>query len=266
MNFIEVTDPEDPRITEYRDIQERDLVGRRELFVAEGEVVLAALVRSRDFRARSLLLARGRERKLAPLLGALPAGIPVYVADQAVMDVITGFHIHRGILAVAARTDALEAGALLAGAPDNALLVVAVGIGNHDNVGAIFRNAAAFGASGVLLDETCCDPLYRKALRVSVGAVLQTPFARVAAGDIPRLLESHGFQAIALSPSGAERLADVPATGRIALLLGAEGPGLPADLLAASRAVRIEMRAGFDSLNVATAGAIALHHFARVGA
>lgn len=262
MNFITIKDPEDPRVADYRDIQERDLVGRRELFVAEGEVVLRALLRSSRFGARSLLLASGRDVRLAAVLEGVAADTPVYVADEAVMNAVAGFHIHRGILAIGARTAAIEADALLAQAPADGLLVAAVGIGNHDNLGAIFRNATAFGACGVLLDETCCDPLYRKALRVSVGGALLTPFARIAANDLLPTLARHRFQAIALSPTGAERLADVVTNDRTALLLGAEGPGLPADLMAGARTVRIDMHGGFDSLNVATAGAIALHHLA----
>ena len=139
-----------------------------------------------------------------------------------------------------------------------------VGLANHDNVGGVFRNAAAFGADAVLLDETSCDPLYRKAIRVSVGAALITPFSRGGtAGDLVGALAAAAFEVVALSPAGAEPLASYRRAPRTALLLGAEGPGLPPALLARTRTVRIGMAAGFDSLNVATASGIALHHVTR---
>ncbi|GHD12037.1 hypothetical protein GCM10016234_15830 [Tianweitania populi] len=143
-------------------------------------------------------------------------------------------------------------------------MVVLVGIANHDNVGAIFRNAAAFEADAVLLDETCCDPLYRKAIRVSVGAALKVPFARGgSASELADVLAKHDFNAVALSPSGAESLAAVTPTGRTAILLGTEGEGLPPALMQRLRTVRIPMSESFDSLNVATASAIALHRLGR---
>ncbi|MER2263813.1 TrmH family RNA methyltransferase, partial [Methylobacterium oxalidis] len=135
------------------------------------------------------------------------------------------------------------------------------GLTNHDNVGGLFRNAAAFGADAVLLDAATCDPLYRKAIRVSAGAALAVPFARLPPGaDWLALAASLGLAPVALSPGGAETLADLPALPRALLLLGTEGPGLPAGVIARARGVRIPMAPGFDSLNVATAGAIALHH------
>jgi tRNA G18 (ribose-2'-O)-methylase SpoU len=135
-----------------------------------------------------------------------------------------------------------------------------VGIANHDNMGGIFRNAAAFGADAVLLDDTCCDPLYRKAIRVSVGAALTTPWAR--AGDGAALagrLAAAGCQVVALSPKGEVELSDLRPGPRVAALFGAEGPGLPAEVLARARTVRIVMAGGFDSLNVATTSGIVLH-------
>src|SRR6185312_14162485 len=139
------------------------------------------------------------------------------------------------------------------------------GIGNHDNMGGLFRNAAAFGAGAVLLAQDCCDPLYRKAIRVSVGAALRAPFARFGPDEDPiATLRGAGFEALALSPAGGERLSALEPPPRAAILLGAEGPGLPPGLLARARTVRIPMSPGWDSLNVAVAGAIALHHLAPV--
>jgi tRNA G18 (ribose-2'-O)-methylase SpoU len=154
--------------------------------------------------------------------------------------------------------------ALLAGLPEKALVVVMVGLANHDNVGGIFRNAAAFGADAVLLDQETCDPLYRKAIRVSVGGALVVPFTRAPSADVlVQALEGASFEVIALSPSGKEVLSEVQPARRTALLLGAEGPGLPPELMARTRTVSIPMSGGFDSLNVATTSGIALHHLTR---
>lgn len=261
--LIPVADPADPRIAAFRDVRERDLVGREGRFIAEGEVVLRHLVGGRH-RPISLLLAEKRVAGLGPLIDALPAEVPVYVAGQAVMDAVVGFHIHRGILALGEAAPAVPAADLLASLPTRALVVAVVGVGNHDNIGGIFRNAAAFGADAVLLDPGCCDPLYRKALRVSVGAALVTPWARTAPDeDLVALLTGQGFEALALSPSGETTLTDYRRADRCAVLLGAEGPGLPTAMLARTRTVRIPMAAGFDSLNVATTSGIVLHQLAR---
>ena len=261
--IITITDPTDPRIAAYADIRERDLVGRKGLFVAEGEVVLRVLVEASNCQAVSLLVAEKRLAGLAPLLAKLPEAVPVLAVRQEIMNLIVGFPMHRGILALGRKPAAALPEALLAGLGKRAVVVVLFAIANHDNMGGIFRNAAAFGAGAVLLDSNCCDPLYRKAIRVSVGAALTVPFARLAAGeDCLPLLASHGFTAIALSPQGQIGLADVRRSDRMALLLGAEGEGLPAEVLARARTVSIPMAAGFDSLNVATASGIALHHLA----
>jgi tRNA G18 (ribose-2'-O)-methylase SpoU len=198
---------------------------------------------------------------LNDVLHLLPAEVPVYVANRQVMDAIVGFPIHRGILAVAKRPALPPVDTLLANLPETALVVGMVGLANHDNVGGIFRNAAAFGADAVLLDQETCDPLYRKAIRVSVGGALVVPFTRVPSADVlVRALAEASFEVIALSPSGAETLSRVQPSRRAALLLGAEGPGLPPNLLARTRTVSIPMSGGFDSLNVATTSGIALHH------
>jgi tRNA G18 (ribose-2'-O)-methylase SpoU len=143
------------------------------------------------------------------------------------------------------------------------MVLVLFAIANHDNMGGIFRNAAAFGADLVVLDSDCCDPLYRKAIRVSAGNVLRVPYAQLDRGaDALDLLAAHGFEAIALSPDGASTLAETKRADRVAILLGAEGPGLPEAILRRAKTVRIPMAAGVDSLNVATASGIVLHHFA----
>ncbi|MBF9233364.1 TrmH family RNA methyltransferase [Microvirga alba] len=264
--LIAISDSADPRIEAYRAVRERDLVGREHRFVAEGEVVLRVLARQSRFIIESLLLAENRVESLSDLFESLPADVPVYTANRTVMDSIVGFPIHRGILAVARRAPQPPVAELLARLPERALVVGLVGLANHDNVGGIFRNAAAFGADAVLLDPETCDPLYRKAIRVSVGGALVVPFTRTAsASTMLRALEEAQFDVIALSPSGKETLAELERSPRAALLLGAEGPGLPADLLARTRTVSIPMSGSFDSLNVATTSGIALHHLAGGG-
>ena len=258
-----IDDPLDPRIAVFRDVRERDVVGRENGFIAEGEVVLRVLARSRLYKTRALLIAEKRAERLAPLIAGFAAEVPVYVAGQAVMDAVAGFPIHRGILAFGERGTAPTAEAVLAATPPRAVVLALIGIANHDNIGGVFRNAAAFGAGAVLIDETCCDPLYRKAIRVSVGAALTVPFARLTAGeDAIDLLKRHGFEILALTPDGDTRLADLTPPARAAVVLGAEGPGLPPDILARTRTVTIPMAGGFDSLNVATTSGIVLHHLA----
>jgi len=218
------------------------------------------------FRPASLLIADKRLERLSLMLAALPDAVPVYAASQAVMDAIVGFPIHRGVLAHGLRPPDPDAETLLAALRPRAVVLALFGIANHDNIGGLFRNAAAFGAQVVLLDGACCDPLYRKAIRVSVGAALSVPFARLAAGEDPlAVLERHGFSILALSPKGAEPLAGLGRAARTAVLLGAEGPGLPDDLLARARTVAIPMAAGWDSLNVAATSAIILHALSQAG-
>jgi tRNA G18 (ribose-2'-O)-methylase SpoU len=259
--LIPVDDPADPRVDPFVRVRERDLVGRQGRFMAEGEVVLAAAAGRGLIEAA--LIDRKRVDGLAPVLKRLPAETPVYTAAQRVLDAIAGFHIHRGILAVGRRPSEPDPVDLLATLGERALVLCLFGIGNHDNMGGLFRNAAAFGADAVLLAGDCCDPLYRKAIRVSVGASLTVPFARFAAeADPVAMLETAGFQPLALSPSGAERLVDLVPPLRAAVLLGSEGPGLSQAVMARARTVSIPMSPGWDSLNVAVTGGIVLHHLA----
>ena len=262
--LIPITSPDDPRIAAYRDIRERDLVGRQGRFVAEGRVVLNVLFSTSRFAAESVLLLENRVAGMEDLLARIPANVPVYAASGAVMDAIAGFHMHRGVLAIGLRGEEESAKSLIARLPERALVVVLSAIANHDNMGAIFRNAAAFGADAVLMDSRCCDPLYRKAIRVSVGAALKVPFAR--GGDASTLIEvlaGEGFDVLALSPGGELEIDAVERAPRTSILLGAEGPGLPAALLERLPSLRIPMREDFDSLNVAAATAIALHRLWR---
>jgi tRNA G18 (ribose-2'-O)-methylase SpoU len=264
-SLFPIIDPDDPRIEAYRDIRERDLVGRQGLFVAEGKVVVEKLVASSLHRPLSLLIAAKRIEALEPLLAQLPDDVPVFAAAQPVMDAVAGFPMHRGILAIGRRLENPTPDALLGavfdkdeGAGDVLFLS---GIANHDNMGGIFRNAAGFGVKAVLLDPDCCDPLYRKAIRVSVGAALLVPFARLARGeDTFALLERYGMVSLALSPAGETLLSEWHPAHRNAVLLGAEGPGLPPALIGRTNSARIPMFGGFDSINVATTSGIVLHH------
>lgn len=263
MPLIHIDRADDPRIGAFRDIRERDLTGREGLFVAEGEVVLNVLTSPASLcRPVALLLDEKRVEGLSRVLARLPGDPPVHVAAPAVLDAIAGFHLHRGILALGEKPPPLTLESCLLAAGPSAVVVAVCGVGNHDNMGGVFRNAAAFGASAVLLDARCCDPFYRKAIRVSVGAVLRT---RMATGldplDMIDGLTTAGFEVLALTPGAAEPLDRIPRGGRIAIVLGPEGPGLSTTIQDRCRPVRIPMSGGFDSLNVSVASGIALHHF-----
>lgn len=264
--IVAIDEAGDPRIAPFRQVRERDVAGRHGGFIAEGEVVLRVLARSQLYRTRSVLVAAKRVEKLAPILSALQAHVEIFAASQTVMDAIAGFPIHRGILALGERGRESTAEELLAAIDGPAVILGLFGISNHDNIGGLFRNAAAFGVRAVLLDGACCDPLYRKAIRVSVGAALMIPFARLDPGKDPlALLAAGGFTALALSPNGDRPLAGPAPPDRPAVLLGAEGAGLPPALLERAQTLRIPMAAGFDSLNVATTGGIVLHYLASYG-
>lgn len=264
---IRIDDPSDPRIAGFVSIKERDLIGRRGRFIAEGTVVLRMLAAAhgsgRGIEAEAILLMENRLAGLADLLAQFPSDIPVYVADARVFDAIAGFNMHRGVLAIGRRDRMPGRDALVARLPASSLVLAACGISNHDNMGSLFRNAAAFGVDAVLMDQTSCDPMYRKAIRVSVGSVLTLPFAREGtAVELIERLRGAGFSIWGLSPRGETDLADISPAPRTALLVGTEGEGLPQAILSAIRTARIRQRPGLDSLNVATAAGIALHQVA----
>jgi tRNA G18 (ribose-2'-O)-methylase SpoU len=260
-----IDDPDDDRLSPYRDIREKDLVGRQKRFIAEGKVVINVLFSSTArFETESLLVLENRLEGLTEQLQQIPTGTPVYCVPQTVMDAVAGFHVHRGILAVGRRKPQPELTDLLAALPQQSLVTVLCGISNHDNVGSIFRNAAAFEADCVLMDETCCDPLYRKAIRVSVGATLKVPYFHDGRIDeILAALQDANFNVLALSPSSETSIYQATGQDRQALLLGTEGEGLPQRLLERLQTARIPMSKEFDSLNVATASGIALSRFSR---
>ncbi|MCL7996748.1 RNA methyltransferase [Brucella sp. 21LCYQ03] len=262
---VEITDANDARLAAYKNIREKDLVGRQQRFIAEGKVVLNVLFsESARFDTESLLILENRLNGLQDQLAQLPSGVEVYSVPQSVIDEVAGFHVHRGILAVGRRKPQPELANMISQLPEAALVVVLCGISNHDNVGSIFRNAAAFEANCVLMDETCCDPLYRKAIRVSVGATLKVPYFHGANIEmIVATLQDAKFNILALSPSSALNIYQAPSNNRQALLLGTEGEGLPSYLLQQLTGARIPMSSQFDSLNVATASGIALSRFSK---
>ncbi len=263
-DVIFIENQEDKRLGAYLNIKEKDLVGRQSRFIAEGKVVLKVLLNSSQFEAESILVCENKLAGLQDIIASKASEIPVYAVSPETMDKIAGFHVHRGILAVGKKRNPNNINDIIRDLPENALIVVLCGISNHDNVGSVFRNAAAFEAACVLLDETCCDPLYRKAIRVSVGATLQVPY--VHSSDIDSMVKAiaeAGINLIALSPGSSHSLYDLPVSGRTALLLGTEGEGLPQHLLSTLQTARIPMSKQFDSLNIATASGIALSCLSR---
>lgn len=262
MAVIRVDRVDDPRLAEYRSVSDAELLRRRNRFVAEGRLVVERLVAS-GHHVHSFLLNNASFRALEALIARLAADVPVYVCETDEFAALTGFNLHRGCLALAERPRPLTVSDVVRGAD---LLLVLEGVTDADNVGSAFRNAAAFGAS-VILSEACCDPLYRKAIRTSMGAALRIPYARM--NEWPTeldALKTAGFTIVALTPR--DDAVDLAVCARrqpgqkLALLVGSEGPGLTSDAAAiADVRVRIAINADVDSLNLATATGIALYHF-----
>ncbi len=260
-----IDDPLDPRVADFFRLNDPELRRRREreeaagdgFFVAEGALVIRQLLQS-PFPVRAMLVT---DQGLAALAGVVEAvRAPVYRVSQALMTSVTGFHFHRGALASAERLPHPDLATVVAEAD---LVLMAEGVTDNENLGSLFRNAGAFGVGGVIVDATSADPLYRRSVRVSMGQVLRLPFTRVASAvEAVCLLRAMGFEVLALTPAaGAEDVRTVQPRPRQVLIVGAEGPGLSeAALAAADRRVRIAMSAGVDSLNVATAAAVVLHH------
>jgi tRNA G18 (ribose-2'-O)-methylase SpoU len=254
-------DPDDPRLDDFRHLRDPELRRATEerVYVAESPLVVRHLLRS-GRPVRSVLVDEARLAKLAPDLAGHP--VPVRVVPPALLAQVVGFDLHRGALAAGERWPLPAPSTVLEPAQ---VVLVLERVNDHENLGIALRTAAALGADAVLLCPECSDPLYRRCLRVSIGHALTVPWTRLDPwpGGLDDL-RAAGFVRIALTPdAAAEPLRAVrPAPGdRLALLVGAEGPGLRAEVLdAADRRVRIPMLAGVDSLNVATAAAIALHH------
>ena len=263
-----IADPADPRLVDYRDLTDTALRRRVEpeggLFIAEGELVVRRAVQA-GYPLRSLLLADNRVQAVSDL-AELVAGIgtPVYAAPLPVLQALTGFHVHRGVLGAVHRKPELSVRELLEGASGSPPRRVCVleELSNPTNLGAVFRSAAALGIDAVLLAPTCGDPLYRRSVRVSMGEVFALPYARLSGwpDDLDELRQ-RGFRLLALTPDASALPLDqlaVTEDDRLAVLFGAEGPGLTESALAqADLTVRIPMAGGVDSLNVAAAAAVA---------
>jgi tRNA G18 (ribose-2'-O)-methylase SpoU len=255
---------DDARISAYRDVRDGQLVRARGLFVAEGRLIVRRVVEDKRYRLHSLLVNDAALRDLASVSATIEPHVPIFACNTDDLAGIAGYHVHRGCLALVERPPATPIEEVLASA---GTIVVLEGVSNADNVGSVFRNAAAFGAGGVLLSPTCCDPLYRKAIRTSMGAVLCVPFARAGGEDWPAALtriRAAGFTLVALTPREPSETLDAFAArahaSRIALMAGTEGAGLtPAVEAAADERVRIPISDRVDSLNLATAVGIALH-------
>jgi len=254
-----------PQTAEYASLADPELARSLGLFVAEGRFVVRRVIEDGRYAIRSLLLTAAAQQQLGAVLARLDPGVPVHVCPVQSFHGLTGFNIHRGCVALVARPSELDADALAGRAR---LLVMLEAIANPDNVGGIFRNAAAFGGDGVLLDAATCDPLYRKAIRTSMAATLRVPFARVQWLDAMPKLRALGYTIAALTPhelaEPLDSFAQQPRPQRLALLLGNEGDGLSAAAAAAADVrLRIPMHTGVDSLNVAVAAGIALSRLTR---
>ncbi|MGB9377926.1 MAG: RNA methyltransferase [Mycobacteriales bacterium] len=266
-SIIEISDPDDPRIADYRCLTDVDLRTKFEppngLFIAEGELVIRRAVQA-GCRLRSILVS---PRWLDTLRGLPSSGAPIYLASPEVLKAVIGFQFHRGGLASVHRPALPDVRSVLDGARR---VVVLEDVNTHTNVGAIFRCAAGLGMDAVLLTAACSDPLYRRAVRVSMGEVFVVPYARMPSWpEGSQALREAGFRILALTPDPSATALDkltVTAAERVALVLGAEGPGLTAAALGAiDERVRIPMSRGVDSLNVAAAAAVAFYALARPG-
>ena len=263
--LTEVSDADDPRLADYRDLRDVELRKHLEaehgLFLAEGEKVVRRAVEA-GFPVRSLLMARRWLDGLADVLEATDA--PCYVVSEDLAEEVTGFHVHRGALASLERTPLRPVREVVRGART---VVVLEDVVDHTNVGAIFRSAAALDVDAVVLSPRCADPLYRRSIKVAMGAVFTVPYARMGDWyDGLAALSAEGFTTVALTPAADAVDIDRAVRGldRVALVVGSEGPGLSRRWMESAdvRAV-IPMSAGIDSLNVAAATAVACYVTAR---
>lgn len=264
---IDVDDPADPRLDDFRDLnsidRRPDLPTGKGLVIAEGVLVVQRMLASR-FSPRGLL---GTDRRLQELSADLAGvDVPFYRTSAEVMAEVVGFHLNRGVLAAAPRPPELTLAQALGGARTVAVLE---GVNDHENLGSVFRNAAGLNVDAVVFGTGCADPLYRRAVRVSMGHALLVPYAWASWPADLDVLRDNGFRLLAMTPNpSALSLADAMsglAGDRVAILVGAEGPGLTERAMRGSDVrVRIPMSRGTDSLNVATAAALAFYERARV--
>jgi tRNA G18 (ribose-2'-O)-methylase SpoU len=265
LNFLLISDATDSRLSDFRNVPDPDLLRGHRIFVAEGRLVVRRLLTESPYATRSVMVTEPAHAALADVLRARPE-LPVYIVSPAVMKEVSGFNIHRGCLAIGERPHPM---AWQQAVGDARTVVLLERVGNADNVGGIFRNAAAFGAGAVILDEASADPLYRKAIRTSMAAALVVPFARVTSAALAlQELRRAGFATVALTPaapaSTIRSTMDALGARPVVVALGHEGEGLtPAALEACEFHARIPISSTVDSLNVAAAAAIALYECRR---
>ena len=261
---LTITDPGDPRLADYVRLRDtslrRHLESEQGLFIAEGEKVIRRAIEA-GYRPRSFLLAERWLDGLRDVVQRWPAA-PVFLVTEDLAEQVTGFHVHRGALASLHRERRHRLDELVA----MQRVVVLEDIVDHTNVGAIIRNAAALGWDGALLSPRAADPLYRRSIKVSMGAVFSLPWARLEDWEAtPEMLAAAGFLTVALTPAPdaltlSELAAGISAETRVAVMLGTEGAGLSRRWSdEAEVRARIPMFAGIDSLNVAAAAAIACY-------
>ena len=261
--MIEIKTLDDPRVTDYGHVGDAGWLRSNSLFVAEGRLVVRRLCEARRFNIRSVLVTRPALAALADVLD--PKRSPIYVCEQDLMNQLAGFNFHRGCLALGERPVRIDPES---GVRSGRCLLALEGVGNPDNIGGVFRVAAAFGADGILLDRTSGDPLYRKAIRTSMGAAFRVPFAQTKEWlETLALIRAAGADVVALTPdASATNLSDYVSSRsrerRLVLMLGAEGSGLSAEAInVATARVRIPIAQEVDSLNIVVAAGIALAAF-----
>lgn len=267
-NAIEITTLEDPRVEPFRNVRDADLRGRDHLCMVESEMVVRRLLDT-DWEIHSVLVSPTKCQRLAPVLR--DRDVPILVADISLMSEITGFNIHRGVLAAVRRpppeSHSVQRLIQKFQGKEQMSLLMAEGITNIDNMGSLFRNAAAFGIDAIVLDECCCDPLYRKSIRVSMGHALSIPFAVTENwnSELLVLKQSLNIKLVGCEISdGAVPMWEVEQGDRFGLVMGGEKHGLSQSTIAACDVIaQIPMSAHVPSINVGVASAVALYEFLR---
>jgi tRNA G18 (ribose-2'-O)-methylase SpoU len=252
---------DDPRIAAFRNLKDRDLANEGGRFIAESEQVVRRLLAS-DFQTESVMLAQRRVAEIAPIV---PENVPVFIVPDAMMQQVVGFKFHSGVLACGRRKSPASLDEAMSRLPPRATIVICPEIANTENLGALIRIAAGFGADAMLLGERSCDPFYRQSIRVSMGTVFSLNLlqSQDLLRDLRLMKKQWGIELIAtVLDESAQPLAETRRSERVGLLFGNEAQGLPNEILAeCDRRVTIPMKLGTDSLNVAIAAAVTLYHF-----
>lgn len=262
-NICRVDSLEDPRLAVYRNLKDRELERMEQRFIAEGDFVVRRLLAS-GYQTESVLLAEGQVDEIAPLV---PASVPVYVTSAAQVNRIVGFRFHSGVMACGFRKPSLTLEQAAAGWKESVMLVVLPEVTKTDNLGALFRISAGFGADAVILGEHCCDPFYRQSVRVSMGTVFRLSIVQSQnlLADLRELRGRYGVElAATVLDETAEPLHLASRGARFGLLFGNEAQGLsPEQIAACNRRITIPMKLGTDSLNVAVSAGVFLYHFTK---